>query len=118
MAFEFKLPDIGEGVVGAPLSKYDRFHTRICRPIGLTADVLSEATAVDEGRWQAALRLVQRARRHPRHELAMAAATNTTANRSVSTSSVPSGAPLATDARYHPVTDSPSTPPATASDRV
>jgi hypothetical protein len=27
---------IGEGVIGAPLSKYFRFHTRICRPVGLT----------------------------------------------------------------------------------
>jgi hypothetical protein len=27
---------IGQGVIGAPLSKYLRFHTRICRPIGLT----------------------------------------------------------------------------------
>src|SRR5450631_3417564 len=27
-----------EGVVGAPLSKYQRYHTRICRPIGLTPD--------------------------------------------------------------------------------
>lgn len=26
----------GEGVVSAPLSKYLRFHTRICRPVGLT----------------------------------------------------------------------------------
>ncbi len=26
----------GEGVVSAPLSKYIRFHTRICRPVGLT----------------------------------------------------------------------------------
>jgi hypothetical protein len=26
----------GEGVVSAPLSKYMRFHTRICRPVGLT----------------------------------------------------------------------------------
>jgi hypothetical protein len=26
----------GEGVVSAPLSKYTRFHTRICRPVGLT----------------------------------------------------------------------------------
>jgi hypothetical protein len=26
---------IGKGVIGAPLSKYFRFHTRICRPIGL-----------------------------------------------------------------------------------
>src|SRR5476649_758766 len=30
--------NIGEGVVGAPLSKYFRHHTRICRPIGLTPD--------------------------------------------------------------------------------
>ena len=30
--------NLGEGVVGAPLSKYFRYHTRICRPIGLTAD--------------------------------------------------------------------------------
>ncbi len=30
--------NIGEGVVGAPLSKYHRHHTRICRPIGLTDD--------------------------------------------------------------------------------
>src|SRR5499433_1059955 len=30
--------NIGEGVVGAPLSKYLRQHTRICRPIGLTPD--------------------------------------------------------------------------------
>ena len=29
--------NLGEGVVGAPLSKYHRYHTRICRPIGLTA---------------------------------------------------------------------------------
>ena len=28
--------NIGQGVVGAPLSKYSRFHTRICRPTGLT----------------------------------------------------------------------------------
>ena len=27
--------NLGKGVVGAPLSKYSRFHTRICRPIGL-----------------------------------------------------------------------------------
>ena len=25
-------------MIGAPLSKYSRFHTRVCRPIGLTAD--------------------------------------------------------------------------------
>jgi Permuted papain-like amidase enzyme, YaeF/YiiX, C92 family len=30
--------NIGEGVVAAPLSKYARYHTRICRPIGLTED--------------------------------------------------------------------------------
>jgi hypothetical protein len=30
--------NLGEGVVGAPLSKYARYHTRICRPIGLTPD--------------------------------------------------------------------------------
>ncbi len=29
---------IGRGVVAAPLSKYIRFHTRICRPTGLTGD--------------------------------------------------------------------------------
>ncbi len=29
---------LGQGVVGSPLSKYDNFHTRICRPIGLTRD--------------------------------------------------------------------------------
>src|SRR5271169_278310 len=28
--------NLGEGVVSAPLSKYDRFHTRICRPVDLT----------------------------------------------------------------------------------
>jgi hypothetical protein len=28
--------NVGEGVVSAPLSKYYRFHTRICRPVGLT----------------------------------------------------------------------------------
>ena len=30
--------NIGQGVVAAPLSKYVRFHTRICRPVGLTED--------------------------------------------------------------------------------
>jgi hypothetical protein len=29
--------NIGEGVVSAPLSKYFKFHTRVCRPVGLTA---------------------------------------------------------------------------------
>ena len=28
--------NVGEGVVSAALSKYLRFHTRICRPVGLT----------------------------------------------------------------------------------
>ncbi len=28
--------NIGEGVVSAPLSKYHQFHTRMCRPIGLS----------------------------------------------------------------------------------
>jgi hypothetical protein len=30
--------NIGQGVVAAPLSKYTRFHTRICRPVGLSED--------------------------------------------------------------------------------
>jgi hypothetical protein len=30
--------NIGQGVVASPLSKYARFHTRICRPVGLTVD--------------------------------------------------------------------------------
>ena len=30
--------NLGEGVVGAPLSKYQRYHTRICRPVGLTPE--------------------------------------------------------------------------------
>jgi hypothetical protein len=30
--------NIGQGVVASPLSKYIRYHTRICRPIGLTDD--------------------------------------------------------------------------------
>ena len=30
--------NVGEGVVSAPLSKYFRFHTRICRPVGLTEE--------------------------------------------------------------------------------
>ena len=28
--------NLGQGVVAAPLSKYARYHTRICRPVGLT----------------------------------------------------------------------------------
>jgi hypothetical protein len=30
--------NIGVGVVAAPLSKYERSHTRICRPLGLTEE--------------------------------------------------------------------------------
>src|SRR5437762_12062818 len=30
--------NIGQGVVAAPLSKYGRVHSRICRPIGLDDD--------------------------------------------------------------------------------
>jgi hypothetical protein len=30
--------NLGEGVVSAPLSKYFRFHTRICRPVDLTEE--------------------------------------------------------------------------------
>ena len=30
--------NLGEGVVGAPLSKYARYHTRICRPAALTPE--------------------------------------------------------------------------------
>jgi hypothetical protein len=30
--------EIGEGVVSSPLSKYYSYHTRICRPIGLSAE--------------------------------------------------------------------------------
>ena len=30
--------NIGEGVMAAPLSKYEQYHTRICRPIGLCAE--------------------------------------------------------------------------------
>ena len=30
--------NIGQGVVAVPLTKYGRFHTRICRPIGLSEE--------------------------------------------------------------------------------
>jgi Permuted papain-like amidase enzyme, YaeF/YiiX, C92 family len=30
--------NMGDGVVSAPLSKYFRFHTRVCRPVGLTEE--------------------------------------------------------------------------------
>jgi Permuted papain-like amidase enzyme, YaeF/YiiX, C92 family len=29
---------IGEGVIGVPLSKYQKYHTRVCRPVGLSRD--------------------------------------------------------------------------------
>jgi Permuted papain-like amidase enzyme, YaeF/YiiX, C92 family len=34
--------NIGQGVVTAPLSKYFKFHTRVCRPIGLTPEDLDK----------------------------------------------------------------------------
>jgi hypothetical protein len=41
--------EAGEGVITAPLSKYVRFHTRICRPVGLSTQeiqkVIDYATA-------------------------------------------------------------------------
>jgi hypothetical protein len=30
--------ELGQGVISAPLSKYYRYHTRICRPIGLSLE--------------------------------------------------------------------------------
>ena len=30
--------ELGEGVVSSPLSKYDSYHTRICRPVGLSKE--------------------------------------------------------------------------------
>jgi len=36
---------IGKGVVSAPLSEYSQFHTRICRPIGLTSEDLEKVCA-------------------------------------------------------------------------
>jgi hypothetical protein len=35
--------NIGQGVVAAPLSKYARYHTRICRPTNLTAEDAARA---------------------------------------------------------------------------
>jgi hypothetical protein len=37
--------NLGEGVVSAPLSKYLRFHTRVCRPVGLTAEDCAQVCA-------------------------------------------------------------------------
>jgi hypothetical protein len=34
--------EIGQGVISAPLSKYFRFHTRVCRPVGLTPEDLDK----------------------------------------------------------------------------
>ena len=31
--------ELGERCIASPLSKYDRFQTRICRPIGLTKPI-------------------------------------------------------------------------------
>ena len=42
--------NVGEGVVSAPLSKYFRFHTRICRPIGLTEADCATVCAYATGR--------------------------------------------------------------------
>jgi len=42
--------NVGEGVVSAPLSKYFRFHTRICRPIGLTEADCAMVCAYATGR--------------------------------------------------------------------
>jgi hypothetical protein len=42
--------NIGEGVVSAPLSKYLRFHTRICRPVGLTEADRAAVCAYATGR--------------------------------------------------------------------
>jgi hypothetical protein len=36
---------IGQGVIGAPLSKYFRFHTRICRPTNLTDEDRAQVCA-------------------------------------------------------------------------
>lgn len=36
---------VGEGVISAPLSKYRDFHTRICRPVGLTPEDQAKVTS-------------------------------------------------------------------------
>jgi permuted papain-like amidase YaeF/Yiix C92 family enzyme len=36
---------IGEGVIGIPLTKYTRYHTRICRPVGLSKDDIARVCA-------------------------------------------------------------------------
>src|SRR5271155_3037983 len=42
--------NVGEGVVSAPLSKYFQFHTRICRPVGLTEPNCAAVCAYAIGR--------------------------------------------------------------------
>ena len=42
--------NVGEGVVSAPLSKYFQFHTRICRPVGLTEPDCATVCAYAIGR--------------------------------------------------------------------
>jgi hypothetical protein len=37
--------NLGEGVVSAPLSKYLRFHTRVCRPVELTVEDCAQVCA-------------------------------------------------------------------------
>ena len=37
--------EVGEGVIASPLSKYTTYNTRICRPVGLTADDCSTVCA-------------------------------------------------------------------------
>ena len=37
--------ELGIGVDSAPLSKYSRFHTRVCRPVGLTAEDCEQVCA-------------------------------------------------------------------------
>ena len=37
--------EIGQGVVGSPLSKYHKYHTRICRPVGLTPEDCAQVCA-------------------------------------------------------------------------
>jgi len=34
--------EIGQGVISAPLSKYFKFHTRVCRPVGLVPEDLDK----------------------------------------------------------------------------
>lgn len=36
--------DINEGVCAVPLSKYEAFHTRICRPVGLSSEEIARVT--------------------------------------------------------------------------